>query len=83
MPPPEIAYLDKPRLRMSQLQNYIGRIVRLNARAFKELAARAQRRGAALENCFIVAQVKHRARKLVCYGANLRITVCASDVVLV
>lgn len=68
---------------MSQLQKYIGRIVRLNAHAFQELALRARRRGTVLENCFVVAEVKHRARKLVCYGASLRITVGASDVVLI
>jgi hypothetical protein len=55
----------------------------LNAQSFKELAANAQRRGAAPENCFLVAEARQRTRKLICYGATLRITVGVSDVVLV
>lgn len=68
---------------MSELKKYIGRIVRLNARSFKDVVARLPRRAAELENCFIVAEVRSGARKLVCYGGTLRILVGASDVVLV
>ena len=66
-----------------KLEKYVGRIVRLNRRAFQEVARRAQSHGAALENCFLVAGVSREMRKLICYGANLRIVVGAADVVLI
>ena len=66
-----------------KLERYVGRIVRLNQRAFQEIARRARNRGAALENCFLVAGVSREMRKLICYGANLRIVVGPADVVLI
>jgi len=66
-----------------RLEKYVGRIVRLNQRAFQEIVRRARNQGAVLENCFLVGGVSREMRKLVCYGANLRIMVCASDVVLI
>jgi len=66
-----------------KLEKYVGRIVRLNQRAFQEIARRAKNQGAALENCFLVAGVSREMSKLICYGANLRIMVCASEVVLI
>lgn len=68
---------------MNELQKYVGRAVRLNAQSFREIAARVPKRAAELENCFIVAEVRQRARKLICYGGALRITIGASEVVLV
>lgn len=68
---------------MRQLEKYVGRVVRLNKELFQEMAHRARRRGTALENYFVVAAVSREMRKLICYGANLRIAVCASDVVLI
>jgi hypothetical protein len=65
------------------LNNYIGRIVRLNQRAFHELARRTRNQGTALENCFLVSGVSREMKKLICYGASLRITVCVADVVLI
>jgi len=65
------------------LEKYVGRIVRLNQQAFQEIAARAKRQGHVLENCFLVSAVSKEMRKLICYGASLRITVCPSDVVLI
>lgn len=65
------------------LDKYVGRIVRLNQRAFREIARRAKNRGAALENFFLVSGVSREMHKLICYGANLRITVGAADVVLI
>lgn len=66
-----------------KLERYVGRIVRLNQHAFQEIAKRAKNQGAALENCFLVAGVSREMRKLICYGANLRIMVGAADVVLI
>ena len=66
---------------MKNLERYVGRIVRLKQHAFQEISRRTK--GDALENCFIVATVSREMRKLICYGANLRIAVGVSDVVLV
>ncbi|MBS1227427.1 MAG: hypothetical protein H6R17_704 [Proteobacteria bacterium] len=65
------------------LDKYVGRIVRLNQRAFREIAKRAKSKGTTLENYFLVSGVSRGMRKLICYGANLRITVGVADVVLV
>jgi hypothetical protein len=66
-----------------KLEQYIGRIVRLNQSCFKDVVRRARNRELALENFFLVAGVTRGVRKLICYGADLRITVGVSDVVLV
>ncbi len=68
---------------MDQLQEYVGRIVRLNKQAYLALRERARRQGVALENAFVVAAVSRRMRKLICYGHNFRIMVSASEVALV
>lgn len=67
----------------SKLYRYLGRIVRLNQQAFREIRQQAIRQGYALENCFIVSEVRLGVKKLICYGANFRVVVSASDVVLV
>lgn len=66
-----------------KLNLYVGRIVRLNKNVFHEIKIRAIRKGHALENCFVVSEVNRRLQTLICYGANFRIVVSASDVVLV
>jgi hypothetical protein len=66
-----------------KLHNYVGRIVRLNEYAFRQLKLRALRQGKALENSFLVTEVSRKMSKLICYGANFRIVVDATDVVLV
>lgn len=68
---------------MKQLDRYVGRIVRLNQRAFRELAKRAKEQGKFLENCFLVAGVSREMRKLICYGANLRLIVGVSEIALI
>ena len=68
---------------MMQLEQYVGRIVRLNQQAFRELAKRAKKQGKSLENCFLVAEVSREMRKLVCYGANLRLIVGVSEIALI
>lgn len=68
---------------MKQLDQYVGRIVRLNQRAFRELAKGAKEQGKSLENCFLVAGVSREMRKLICYGANLRLIVGVSEIALI
>lgn len=65
------------------LQRYVGRIVSLNKEAFQRIAARAARSGKAVENAFLVAAADFRMSRLVCYGADMRITVCINEVALV
>lgn len=60
----------------------VGRYVRLNTAAFKNVARRARRSGA-LENLFVVAAIAHGVNKLICYGGDQRVTVSPSDVVMV
>lgn len=67
----------------NKLHRYVGRIVRLNQNAFQQLKSKALSKGVALENSFLVAEVKLNVKKLICYGASFRIVVDASDVVLV
>lgn len=66
-----------------RLERYVGRIVRLKEDVFEEIVRRAKRQGTALENCFLVAGISQEMRKLICYGADLRILVGASEVVLI
>ena len=66
-----------------ELHRYVGRIVRLNKQVFQEIKNRAIRKGHALENSFLVTEVSRGVQKLICYGANFRIVVNVSDVVLV
>ena len=68
---------------MSNLDHYVGRIVRLKQDVFERIAAQHKKHGVLLENSFVVASVRHGVHQLICYGANLRITVRASEVVLV
>ena len=67
----------------NKLNHYVGRIVRLNKITFQEIKDRAVRRGIALENSFLVADVNRKLKKIICYGANFRVVVSFSDVVLV
>lgn len=66
-----------------QLQHYVGRIVRLNKATFQKIAEKAARSGEAVENFFVVATANQKMRKLVCYGANTRVSVSLADVVLI
>lgn len=67
----------------NKLEKYVGRIVRLNQETFQDICRRAKHQGEVLENCFVVAEVARGIHKLVCYGANLRIIVGASDVAFI
>lgn len=67
----------------NNLNRYLGRIVRLNKLAYQEIKERALRKGVALENSFLVASVNRKLKKIICYGANFRIVVSFSDVILV
>ena len=64
-------------LDMHTLEKYVGRIVRLKQQALQDVARRGKPRKEPLENCFLVAAVSREMRKLICYGANLRIAVGA------
>ena len=66
-----------------KLEKYVGRIVRLNQETFQDICRQARHQGEILENCFVVAKVGRGMHNLVCYGANLRIIVGASDVALI
>jgi len=66
-----------------KLEQYVGRIVRLNQKAFQDICHRAKSQGEALENCFLVAEVARGMQKLICYGSNLRIIVGVADVAFI
>lgn len=66
-----------------KLHFYVGRIVRLRKALFEEVRNQAIRKELSLENNFLVTEVSRKMRKLICYGASLRIVVDVSDVVLV
>lgn len=68
---------------MDKLQDYVGRLVRLRPAIFARLANEARRRGAAVENSFIVASVRTARNKLVCCGAEQCLLVSPADVSLV
>lgn len=68
---------------MHKLDKYVGRIVRLNQDLFKDIARRSKSNKSPPENCFLVAAVSREMHKLICYGATLRISVGAGDVVLI
>ena len=74
---------DEEKRMKKKLHRYVGRIVRLNQNVFQQLKDKALSKGIALENSFLVAEVKLNVKKLICYGASFRIVVDASDVVLV
>lgn len=65
---------------MKHLQQYVGHIVHLQPAIFNVLWASASRQGRSLENLFVVGAVNRK--KLVCYGAHLRLVVAPADVVL-
>ena len=65
---------------MRNSQKYVGHIVHLQTAFFKALSEQASRQGRSLENLFIVSAVSRK--KLICYGAHLRLVISPSDVVL-
>ncbi len=68
---------------MKVLERYVGRCVRLKASAIGVLPRRRGREAVDFDNCFLVAAISREMKKLVCYGANMCITVAAADVVLI
>lgn len=71
------------RCRMKVLEKYVGRCVRLKASAIELLPRRRGYADGEFENCFLVAAISREMKKLICYGANMRIAVGAADVVLI
>jgi hypothetical protein len=65
------------------LEQYVGRNVRLKKYAFRDITQLNNKRSVGMENCFLVAKVNPGPRELICYGENIRITVSVHDVVLV
>ena len=65
------------------VEKYVGKIVHLNKEIFEELKTRAIHQGQLLENYFVVSAVSQNFKKLICYGANFRVVVDVSEVVLV
>lgn len=87
-PPPErvgagaaVALFEE--IEVEKLQHYVGRLVRLRPAIFDRLASAASRRGAAVENSFIVASARTACNKLVCCGAEQCLLVSPADVSLV
>ena len=70
-------------MKKANLQRYVGRIVRLNNEIFQEIKRRAQRHGLALDNSFLVAEVRQQFKQLICYGSSYRVVVSPADVALV
>ncbi|MGE5469777.1 MAG: hypothetical protein ACM3X0_03150 [Bacteroidota bacterium] len=68
---------------MTQLDRYVGRIVRLNQQIFQKILKKAARQGITLDNCFLVAAVSRELCQLICYGGNVRIAVGVPDVALI
>ncbi len=66
----------------NKLNRYIGRNVRLEDSTFRRVSDSTDKRYH-LENIFVVATVTHGTNKLICYGANRRIAVSLSEVVMV
>lgn len=66
-----------------KLDQYVGRIIRLNQQAYQEICRRAKNQGVALENCFLVAKVNSGMQKLICYGSNFRVIVGVADVAFI
>jgi hypothetical protein len=68
---------------MDNPDRYVGHIVSLERHLFQRLTAQAGRTGCIPDNRFLVAAASHRLRKLVCYNADIRVTVSVADVALV
>ena len=67
---------------MHKLEKYVGRAVRLKQQAFERIKG-SRRFFSSHENCFLVAAIDCQMSRLICYGANRRIDVCAADIVLI
>lgn len=65
------------------LEYYVGRSVRLKKQALDVLPRRRGQERGEFENYFLVAAISQEMKKLICYGANMRIAVGAADVVLI
>jgi hypothetical protein len=68
---------------MDNPDKYVGHIVSLERNLFQRLSAQAGPSGFIPDNRFLVAAASRRLRKLVCYNADLRVTVSITDVALV
>jgi len=69
--------------KLCRSKSYVGCNVRLNEQALQRVMRRENRREEPRDNCFLVAATSRNMRELICYGADQRITVALSDVVLI
>lgn len=58
----------------------VGRMVRLKTQVFERVTRRSRAPDDALENSFLVAAIDTDMRRLVCYGADCRVSVSPDDV---
>jgi len=65
------------------LQHYVGRLVHIRPAVFDALLSAARRRGAEVENSFVVAAALNARNKLICCGAERCLLVSPADVSLV
>jgi hypothetical protein len=68
---------------MDNPDKYVGHIVALERSLFDRLVGGTVSRDVVPDNRFLVAAANRRMRKLICYNADLRVTVSISDVALV
>ncbi len=65
---------------MRSPQDLVGRVVRLKTQVFERVTRRSRTSGDALENFFLVAAFDGGMRRLVCYGADCRVSISPDDI---
>lgn len=65
---------------MRSPQELVGRAVRLKTQVFERVTRRSRPRDDGLENFFLVAAFDAGMRRLVCYGADCRVSISPDDV---
>ena len=68
---------------MKSLHAYVGRLVKLRPAIFMAILNRARTKNLRVENSFLVATANRRTGMLVCYGAEMCLSVVPADVVVV
>lgn len=65
---------------MRSPQELVGRMVRLKTQVFERVTRRSRASDDALENFFLVAAFDAGMHRLVCYGADCRVSISPDDV---
>ena len=68
---------------MHKLEKYVGRIVRLKQQAYERITKSRRKMPEHQENFFLVAAIDRQMSRLICYGANRRIDVLPTEIVLI